>query len=85
MAEILSVIESQHLMPPLLVVRTLASSPSMQFGMVRDFLRKSIKAEDDQTKRDKSEIDKYRQENADIRSRIRKLKVKRGLSEEKSK
>ena len=33
-----------------------------------------LQAEDDQTRYDKAEIEKYRQENADIRARIKKLK-----------
>ena len=33
-----------------------------------------LQAEDDQTRSDKAEIEKYRQENADIRARINKLK-----------
>ena len=33
-----------------------------------------LQAEDDQTRSDKAEIEKYRQENADIRARIKKLK-----------
>merc|ERR1712150_365781 len=51
-AEILSVVEKNRLMSPLLVIRTLASSPNANLGLVRDFLKNAILVEDMQTKGD---------------------------------
>ena len=73
-AEILSVVEEQRLMAPLLVVRTLASSPCMEFGLVRDFLRKAIEADDRQERVDRAEIERYQSETSSTRATIDRLR-----------
>ena len=73
-AEILSVVEKNRLMSPLLVIRTLASSPNANLGLVRDFLKNAILVEDMQTKGDETMIDQYRVDTAEMKDKITRLK-----------
>ena len=73
-AEILSVVEHNRLMSPLLVIRTLASSPNANLGLVRDFLKNAILIEDRQTKSDEDLIEQYRIDTAEMKEKITRLK-----------
>ena len=73
-AEILSVVEHNRLMSPLLVIRTLASSPNANLGLVRDFLKNAILIEDRQTKNDELLIEQYRVDTAEMKEKITRLK-----------
>ena len=73
-AEILSVVEHNRLMSPLLVIRTLASSPNANLGLVRDFLKNAILIEDRQTKNDEDLIEQYRIDTAEMKEKITSLK-----------
>jgi hypothetical protein len=72
--EILSVVEQNRLMSPLLVIRTLASSPNANLGLVRDFLKNAILIEDRQTKGDEAMIEQYRVDTAEMKEKITRLK-----------
>ena len=73
-AEILSVVEQNRLMSPLLVIRTLAASPNANLGLVRDFLKNAILIEDRQTKEDEDLIERYRVDTAEMKDKIHRLK-----------
>ena len=73
-SEILSVVEQNRLMSPLLVVRTLASSPNANLGLVREFLKNAILVEDRQTRDDEAVIEQYRVDTAKIKEHTSTLK-----------
>ena len=74
MSEILTAVEQQRLMPPLMVVDTLSKSAGLEFSLIKEFLKNSIKADDSQAQRSQDGIDKYAAETSKIQARIDELK-----------
>ncbi|KAM5132463.1 vacuolar protein sorting-associated protein 11 homolog [Mantella aurantiaca] len=73
-ATVLRHIESKNLMPPLLVVQTLAHNSTATLSVIRDYLIKKMQKLSTQTEEDERTVDKYREETARIRRDIHELR-----------
>ncbi|XP_047107852.1 vacuolar protein sorting-associated protein 11 homolog isoform X3 [Schistocerca piceifrons] len=75
LGEVLSVIEKQRLLSPLLVVDALASSGTATIGDVRSYLLSVLQTEKELTEQEQQLINKYRQETDKIRQQIQSMQT----------
>lgn len=75
LSEILSVIEKERLLSPLLVVDALSNSSNATLAEVRSYLLSVLQAESELTEQEQQLIDKYRQETERIRSQINAIQT----------
>ncbi|KAJ9600043.1 hypothetical protein L9F63_009660, partial [Diploptera punctata] len=75
LSEILSVIEKERLLSPLLVVDALSNSTMATLGDVRSYLMSVLQAESELTDQEQQLIDKYRQETERIRTQINNIQT----------
>lgn len=71
--EVLDNIEKYRLLSPLLVVSTLSSCPTATLGVVRDYLLRTLSAEERSIDEDKRVIEQYKADSQKIREKIDKL------------
>jgi len=71
--EILDNIEKYRLLSPLLVVSTLSSCPTATLGVVRDYLLRTLSAEQRSMEEDLKVIEQYKVDSERIRNKIDKL------------
>jgi len=71
--EVLDNIEKYRLLSPLLVVSTLSSCPTATLGVVRDYLLRTLSAEERSIEEDKRVIEQYKADSDKIREKIAKL------------
>eukprot|EP00092_Neocalanus_flemingeri_P014689 GFUD01015851.1.p1 GENE.GFUD01015851.1~~GFUD01015851.1.p1 ORF type:complete len:1126 (+),score=262.45 GFUD01015851.1:53-3430(+) len=71
--EVLDNIEKYRLLSPLLVVSTLSSCPTATLGVVRDYLLRTLSAEERSIEEDKRVIEQYKADSQKIREKIDKL------------
>jgi len=71
--EVLDNIEKYRLLSPLLVVSTLSSCPTATLGVVRDYLLRTLSAEERSIEEDKRVIEQYKADSEKIREKISKL------------
>jgi len=71
--EVLDNIEKYRLLSPLLVVSTLSSCPTATLGVVRDYLLRTLSAEERSIEEDKRVIEQYKVDSQKIREKIDKL------------
>ncbi|XP_067935416.1 vacuolar protein sorting-associated protein 11 homolog isoform X2 [Watersipora subatra] len=76
MKEVLKNIEQQKLLPPLLVIQTLANSRVCTLGVVKDFIMEQLLAENEQIERDEKLIKQYVDETQYLRQKIDDLATK---------
>ncbi|KAJ4438460.1 hypothetical protein ANN_14405, partial [Periplaneta americana] len=75
LAEILSVIEKERLLSPLLVVDALSNSSTATLGEVRNYLLSVLQSESELTEQEQQLINKYRQETERIRAQINSIQT----------
>ena len=75
LSEILSVIEKERLLSPLLVVDALSNSTTATLGEVRSYLMSVLQSESELTDQEQQLIDKYRLETERIRAQINNIQT----------
>ncbi|KAG9482526.1 hypothetical protein GDO78_011285 [Eleutherodactylus coqui] len=73
-ATVLRHIESKNLMPPLLVVQTLAHNSTATLSVIRDYLINKMQKLSQQSEEDERTVHQYREETARIRQEIHELR-----------
>uniref|UniRef100_A0A8C3FEB7 Vacuolar protein sorting-associated protein 11 homolog n=1 Tax=Chrysemys picta bellii TaxID=8478 RepID=A0A8C3FEB7_CHRPI len=71
---VLKHIENKNLMPPLLVVQTLAHNSTATLSVIKDYLVNKLQKQSRQIEQDEQRIQKYREETTRIRQEIEELK-----------
>jgi len=71
--DVLHHIEENHLMPPLMVVQTLAESQYATLSDIKPYIVKHLQEENDQITKDEQQIKQYREETSKMREQIREL------------
>ncbi|NXE78887.1 VPS11 protein, partial [Cochlearius cochlearius] len=74
-AAVLKHIENKNLMPPLLVVQTLAHNSTATLSVIKDYLINKLQKQSRQIEQDEQRIQKYREETTRIRQEIEELKA----------
>ncbi|XP_061659657.1 vacuolar protein sorting-associated protein 11 homolog isoform X1 [Syngnathoides biaculeatus] len=74
-SEVLGHIDQNNLMPPLLVVQTLAHNSTATLSVIKDYLINKLQRESQQIEDDEYKIGQYREETAHLRSEIQELKT----------
>uniref|UniRef100_A0A3Q2QIU7 Vacuolar protein sorting-associated protein 11 homolog n=1 Tax=Fundulus heteroclitus TaxID=8078 RepID=A0A3Q2QIU7_FUNHE len=74
-SEVLHHIDQKNLMPPLLVVQTLAHNSTATLSVIKDYLINELQRESQQIDDDERKICQYREETAHLRSEIQELKA----------
>uniref|UniRef100_A0A8C0GXI5 VPS11 core subunit of CORVET and HOPS complexes n=2 Tax=Chelonoidis abingdonii TaxID=106734 RepID=A0A8C0GXI5_CHEAB len=72
---VLKHIENKNLMPPLLVVQTLAHNSTATLSVIKDYLVNKLQKQSRQIEQDEQRIQKYREETTRIRQEIEDLKT----------
>jgi len=73
--EVLENIEKNRLLSPLLVVTTLSSCPTATLGVVRDYLIRTLAAEEESIAEDRRTIDQYTTDTKSVRDTIHSLRT----------
>ncbi|XP_046856298.1 vacuolar protein sorting-associated protein 11 homolog [Xenia sp. Carnegie-2017] len=73
--EVLNYIDRHNLLPPLLVLQTLAHSSTATLSVVKDYIIKRLQQEDEQIAEDERLIRQYREETEKMRNQIKELKT----------
>ncbi|XP_028322374.1 vacuolar protein sorting-associated protein 11 homolog [Gouania willdenowi] len=74
-SEVLHHIDQHNLMPPLLVVQTLAHNSTATLSVIKDYLINKLQRESQQIESDESKICQYREETTHLRCEIQELKT----------
>uniref|UniRef100_A0A8C8DT21 VPS11 core subunit of CORVET and HOPS complexes n=1 Tax=Oryzias sinensis TaxID=183150 RepID=A0A8C8DT21_9TELE len=74
-SEVLHHIDQKNLMPPLLVVQTLAHNSTATLSVIKEYLINKLKRESQQIEADDKKISQYREETSVLRSEIKELKT----------
>ncbi|XP_044522310.1 vacuolar protein sorting-associated protein 11 homolog isoform X2 [Gracilinanus agilis] len=74
-AAVLKHIESKNLMPPLLVVQTLAHNSTATLSVIKDYLVQKLQKQSQQIEKDELRVRRYREETTRIRQEIQELKT----------
>ncbi|XP_068922726.1 vacuolar protein sorting-associated protein 11 homolog [Petaurus breviceps papuanus] len=74
-AAVLKHIESKNLMPPLLVVQTLAHNSTATLSVIKDYLVQKLQKQTQQIEKDELRVRRYREETTRIRQEIQELKT----------
>ncbi|XP_038609321.1 vacuolar protein sorting-associated protein 11 homolog isoform X3 [Tachyglossus aculeatus] len=74
-AAVLKHIDAKNLMPPLLVVQTLAHNSTATLSVVKDYLVQKLQKQSRQIQRDELHVRKYQEETARLRQEIHDLKT----------
>ncbi|XP_013381879.1 vacuolar protein sorting-associated protein 11 homolog [Lingula anatina] len=75
MMEVLSQIDKKNLLPPLIVIQTLATSSTATLAVVKDYITRRLQYESDQIAEDQRLINQYREETEKMRKQIEELKT----------
>ncbi|XP_071958560.1 vacuolar protein sorting-associated protein 11 homolog isoform X2 [Antedon mediterranea] len=73
--EVLSHIDKMNLMPPLLVIQTLAHNSTATLSVVKDYIIRRLQLENDQIHEDERLIQQYQQETEKMKGQIEDLKT----------
>ncbi|XP_010627592.1 vacuolar protein sorting-associated protein 11 homolog [Fukomys damarensis] len=74
-AAVLKHIENKNLMPPLLVVQSLAHNSTATLSVIRDYLVQKLQKQSQQIAQDELRVRRYREETTRIRQEIQELKA----------
>ncbi|XP_048036590.1 vacuolar protein sorting-associated protein 11 homolog [Megalobrama amblycephala] len=74
-SEVLQHIDENNLMPPLLVVQTLAHNSTASLSVIKDYLINKLERETQQIEEDERKIQQYREETTHLRAEIQELKT----------
>ncbi|XP_033108411.1 vacuolar protein sorting-associated protein 11 homolog isoform X2 [Anneissia japonica] len=73
--EVLSQVDKRNLMPPLLVIQTLAHNSTATLSVVKDYIIRRLQQENDQINEDQRLIQQYQQETEKMKGQIEDLKA----------
>ena len=76
MREVLAHIEAGALLPPLVVLQTLAKNPQLKLSVVKDYAARTLSAEGAAVEEDRKAIARFQEETASMRAEITELKTK---------
>ncbi|XP_062869801.1 vacuolar protein sorting-associated protein 11 homolog [Trichomycterus rosablanca] len=74
-SQVLHHIDQNNLMPPLLVVQTLAHNSTATLSVIKDYLINKLQRESKQIEEDERKIQQYRDETAHLRAEIQELRT----------
>ena len=74
--EVLAHIEAGALLPPLVVLQTLAKNPQLKLAVVKDYAARTLSAEGAMVEEDRKTIARFQEETASMRAEITELKTK---------
>ena len=69
-------IEAGALLPPLVVLQTLAKNPQLKLSVVKDYAARTLSSEGAMVEEDRKTIARFEEETASMRSEITELKTK---------
>ncbi len=69
-------IEAGALLPPLVVLQTLAKNPQLKLSVVKDYAARTLSAEGAAVEEDRKAISRFQEETASMRAEITELKTK---------
>ena len=72
----LSHIERGNLLPPMVVLQTLARNPHLKLAVVKEYMGRQLKAESSHIEEDRRQIAKYKKEAAEARKEAEELTTK---------
>ncbi|XP_071483682.1 vacuolar protein sorting-associated protein 11 homolog [Diadema antillarum] len=73
--EVLSQIDRRNLLPPLLVIQTLAHNSTATLSVIKDYIVRRLQQENDQIAEDERLIKQYREETRKMKSQIEEMKT----------
>lgn len=76
MKEVLACIEAGKLLPPLLVLQTLAKNPNLKLSVVKGYISRHLASENARIEEDRRAIAKYEAETTSMRSELQDLRTK---------
>ena len=76
MREVLAHIEAGALLPPLVVLQTLAKNPQLKLSVVKDYAARMLSAEGAMVEEDRKAIARFEEETASMRAEVTELKTK---------
>ncbi len=74
--EMLGHIEKGNLLPPMVVLQTLARNPHLKLAVVKEYMSRQLKAESSHIEEDRRQIAKYKKEAAEARKEAEELTTK---------
>lgn len=77
--EVVGHIEAGDLLPPLVVLHTLAKNPRLKVGLIKEYIARHVRAETERIEDDRRQIEQYQEETRAMREQIHELKTKAGL------
>lgn len=76
MKEVLACIEAGKLLPPLLVLQTLAKNPNLKLSVVKGYISRHLASENARIEEDRRAIAKYESETNAMRAELHDLRTK---------
>eukprot|EP01029_Cantina_marsupialis_P014854 TRINITY_DN3251_c0_g1_i3.p1 TRINITY_DN3251_c0_g1~~TRINITY_DN3251_c0_g1_i3.p1 ORF type:complete len:1204 (-),score=311.48 TRINITY_DN3251_c0_g1_i3:188-3799(-) len=68
-------IDEMNLLPPLLVIETLAQSEMMPLSVIKPFIERKLREEADQTRQYESSLENYRKQTSTLRDQVQQLQT----------
>jgi hypothetical protein len=69
-------IEAGNLLPPLVVLQTLAKNPELKMGIVKDYIGRQLATSNASIQADRESIAKYQTETSKMRAEVAELQSK---------
>ncbi|KAK9077398.1 hypothetical protein SSX86_005735 [Deinandra increscens subsp. villosa] len=73
--EVLTYIERDDILPPIMVLQTLSSNPFLSLSVIKDFISRKLEHESKLIEEDRRMIDKYQEETSTMRKEIQDLRT----------
>lgn len=77
--EVLAHIEAGQLLPPLMLLQSLARNPHLRLSVVKDYMARQLSADSAAIEEDHAAIAKFEAESAQMRAEVAELRSKVGL------
>ena len=71
-------IEAGNLLPPLIVLKTLAKNPRLKVSLVKEYVARQLRSETQHIEEDRRQIAAYEAETVLLREQVHELKTKAG-------
>ena len=71
-------IEAGGLLPPLVVLQTLAQNPRLKLSLVKEYIARQLRSESAHIEEDRRQIAKYEEETRAMREQVHELKSQVG-------
>ncbi|GKD49243.1 vacuolar protein sorting-associated protein 11, partial [Tanacetum coccineum] len=73
--EVLTYIERDDILPPIMVLQTLSSNPCLSLSVIKDYIARKLEHESKLIEEDRRMIDKYQEETSTMRKEIQDLRT----------